>query len=178
MAAVFGSFAPIAVVRRASIFRVKRVARKLCFAFSDRELVFILSGKLLWRESQGLGRLARNVAHAKRAAHFHGTRARIARKQHIADCGLQFLVHRGLGGGVGGCASRAGSLSATVVLGLVPLRTVAMPMRAAAMAAFHKAFVPRPGLRLASFVTSVPRRVASLAASVRRRSRGCGRSAP
>eukprot|EP00965_Chrysotila_dentata_P068489 2264064-Pleurochrysis_carterae.AAC.2 len=73
---------------------------------------------------------------------------------------------------------RAVALSATVVLGLAPLRTVAVPMRAAAIAAFYKAFVPCPGFCFASFVASVPRRVASFTASERGRSRRCGRSAP
>eukprot|EP00965_Chrysotila_dentata_P074997 2477760-Pleurochrysis_carterae.AAC.1 len=46
------------------------------------------------------------------------------------------------------------------------------------MAAFHKALVPCAGLHVAPFVASVPRRVGSPAACVRRHGRWCRRGTP
>eukprot|EP00965_Chrysotila_dentata_P185420 6121705-Pleurochrysis_carterae.AAC.1 len=51
-------------------------------------------------------------------------------------------------------------------------------MRTPAVAAFHKALVPCASLHFASFIASVPRRVGSLAACVRRRGRWCRRGTP
>eukprot|EP00965_Chrysotila_dentata_P128258 4240093-Pleurochrysis_carterae.AAC.1 len=47
VAVSFARIASAAVVRRTCVFRMKRVARELGFAFCDREFAFILSGKLV-----------------------------------------------------------------------------------------------------------------------------------
>eukprot|EP00965_Chrysotila_dentata_P126023 4165007-Pleurochrysis_carterae.AAC.1 len=130
--AVLWRFALIAVVRSASVLRVERTAGKLCFAFGDCKLAFSLGGELLWGEAQDLGRAVFCLAHAECAAHFNGSRARVACKQHVADRGLQLLVRHGIGCSVGGRTGRARALSATVLFGFAPFRAVSVPVRATA----------------------------------------------
>eukprot|EP00965_Chrysotila_dentata_P172223 5683534-Pleurochrysis_carterae.AAC.1 len=103
---------------------MKRVAGEFSFALRDREFAFILSGELVRSESQRFSGVVGYVTDAEGVAHFHATRARVISKQDVADCGLQFLVRSGVGGGVSGGAGRTGPLSAAVVFGLAPLWTV------------------------------------------------------
>eukprot|EP00965_Chrysotila_dentata_P260818 6214045-Pleurochrysis_carterae.AAC.1 len=178
MSAMLWRFALIAVVRIASGLRVERTAGKLRFAFGDCKLTLILGGELLWGETHDLGRAVFCVAHAERAAHFNGSRALVTCKQHVADRRLQFLVCHGVGCSVGGRTERARALSATFLFGFSPFWTISMPVQAAAVAALHETIVPRSSLRFTPFVTRLPWRAASFAASAWQRGRRSGCSAP